>query len=127
MAGLTCAQQLKQAGYRVVVLEKSRGVGGRMATRRLHNTFADHGACYLTPKCDRFRTFVKQLLETGILSVWTHVVHEMGPDGSLKTPPSKDHSPRYIAPGGMTTIAKHLANGLDIRLNQRVQTLASTG
>ncbi len=127
MAGLIGAQQLKQAGYRVVVLEKSRGVGGRMATRRLYNTFADHGACYLTPKGDRFRNFVEQLLEAGILSVWTNVVHEMGPDGHLKTPPLKDRYPRYISSDGMTAIAKYLANGLDIRLNQRVQTLASTG
>lgn len=27
MAGLVCAQQLQQAGYSVVVLEKSRGAG----------------------------------------------------------------------------------------------------
>ncbi|HEY9882642.1 MAG TPA: FAD-dependent oxidoreductase, partial [Thermosynechococcaceae cyanobacterium] len=50
MAGLTCAQQLQQTGDRVVILEKSRGVGGRIATRRLHETLADHGTCYLTPK-----------------------------------------------------------------------------
>ncbi|MGA9382555.1 MAG: FAD-dependent oxidoreductase [Phormidium sp.] len=29
VAGLTVGQQLRQAGYRVVVVEKSRGVGGR--------------------------------------------------------------------------------------------------
>ena len=38
MAGLVCAQQLSQAGYSVVVVEKSRGVGGRVATRRLQGT-----------------------------------------------------------------------------------------
>lgn len=27
MAGLVCAQQLKQAGYSVLVVEKSRGLG----------------------------------------------------------------------------------------------------
>ena len=36
IAGLVCAQQLSQAGYSVVVVEKSRGLGGRLATRRLH-------------------------------------------------------------------------------------------
>ena len=47
VAGLTCAQQLHQAGYKVVVLEKSRGVGGRMATRRIEETYVDHGVRYL--------------------------------------------------------------------------------
>lgn len=40
MAGLICAQQLQRAGYSVVMLEKSRGVGGRMATRRVSDTRA---------------------------------------------------------------------------------------
>ena len=35
LGGLTAAQRLSQAGYQVLVLDKSRGVGGRMATRRV--------------------------------------------------------------------------------------------
>jgi renalase len=123
MAGLTCAHQLKQAGQRVVVLEKSRGVGGRMATRRLNGTFADHGACYLTPKGDRFQNLIHQLLAAGILSVWTDLVYELGADGKLILPPPENRYPRYVAPDGMTAIAKFLATDLDIRLQQRVQTL----
>ncbi len=57
MAGLVCAQQLKQAGYSVLVVEKSRGLGGRVATRRLHDIWADHGACYLKPKGEFFQNF----------------------------------------------------------------------
>lgn len=60
MAGLVCAQQLHQAGYKVVVVEKSRGLGGRVATRRLYDTCADHGACYLEPKGELLR-FVQLL------------------------------------------------------------------
>lgn len=41
MSGLICAQELQQAGYRVVVVEKSRGLGGRVTTRRLQDTCAD--------------------------------------------------------------------------------------
>ncbi|MBC7822907.1 MAG: FAD-dependent oxidoreductase, partial [Candidatus Parcubacteria bacterium] len=62
VAGLTCAQQLHQAGYRVVVIEKSRGMGGRLATRRLQGTHADHGVCYLKPKDDRFKALITTLL-----------------------------------------------------------------
>jgi renalase len=50
VAGLTCARKLHQAGRRVVVIDKSRGLGGRLATRRLAGTHADHGVCDLQPK-----------------------------------------------------------------------------
>ena len=34
IAGVTAARTLLQAGHRVTLIEKSRGVGGRMSTRR---------------------------------------------------------------------------------------------
>ena len=118
IAGLTCAQELQQAGQRVIVLEKSRGVGGRVATRRLHNTSADHGTCYLSPKGDRFRAFLDRLLTAGVIQVWTDTVHQVDGAGQLQA--SADRAPRYVAPAGMTAIVKSLAPGLEIRLGQRV-------
>ncbi|MGL5196126.1 MAG: FAD-dependent oxidoreductase, partial [Chroococcales cyanobacterium] len=50
IAGLTAAQSLRSLGQTVVVLEKSRGVGGRVATRRLYDTQADFGAPFLDPR-----------------------------------------------------------------------------
>lgn len=107
MAGLVCAQQLKQAGYSVLVVEKSRGLGGRVATRRLHDTLADHGACYLKPKGEFFRQFIDLLCDRQVLTIWNH---EELPNAA----------PQYIAPAGMSAIGKFLAQGLDILLNQRV-------
>jgi hypothetical protein len=124
IAGLTCAQQLQQAGYRVVLLEKSRGVGGRLATRRLSNDRADHGTCYLSPKGDLFQDLIDSLVAQGIVQVWTDTVHILDATGTLQTLP--DRVPRYVAPDGMSAIAKHLAAGLDIQLNQRVIRLEQT-
>ncbi|WP_219898515.1 NAD(P)/FAD-dependent oxidoreductase [Phormidesmis priestleyi] len=121
VAGLTCAQQLQQAGYKVVVVEKSRGLGGRLATRRLQGTHADHGVCYLKPKDDRFKALVEKLLERSILQVWTDTIHELDAEGQLIEPP--DHAPRYASPTGISTIAKFLATGLNIWLNQRVEAI----
>lgn len=123
IAGLTCAQKLHQAGYQVVVLEKSRGVGGRMATRRLHGTFADHGTCFLKPKGELFHEFLNYLENQGLIVPWPDSAYQFRADGSLQ--PQESPSPRYIAPLGMTAIAKFLANGLDIRLHQRVIALAA--
>ncbi|HAJ60832.1 MAG TPA: FAD-dependent oxidoreductase, partial [Cyanobacteria bacterium UBA8543] len=64
-AGLTCAQQLHQAGYSVVVVEKSRGVGGRVATRRLNDTHADHGVRYLEPQGKLLQQLIERLLQRG--------------------------------------------------------------
>ena len=51
LAGISCARLLAQAGTSAVLLDKGRGLGGRMATRRVtldagEVTF-DHGAQYL--------------------------------------------------------------------------------
>lgn len=123
MAGLTCARQLQQAGDRVVILEKSRGVGGRIATRRLHETLADHGTCYLTPKGQAFRALLERLIEAGVVQSWTDTVHELSPDGTLSESPATERYPRYVAPAGMTAITKSLATDLDIRFSHLVQSL----
>lgn len=124
MAGLVCAQQLSQAGYSVVIIEKSRGLGGRLATRRLHETWADHGTCYLKPKGELFKSLVELLGDRHILEVWTDTVYELAPDTPLSEP--KNRSPRYTAPAGMSAIAKFLAQDLNILLNERVTAINLT-
>lgn len=116
MAGLVCAQQLSQAGYSVLIVEKSRGLGGRLATRRLYGTWADHGACYLKPKGELFTSFVELLRDRQILKVWKDQLDQLQPH----TPP------RYIAPAGMSAIAKFMAQNLNILLNQRVSEINLT-
>jgi renalase len=124
MAGLVCAQQLSQAGYSVLVVEKSRGLGGRVATRRLNGTCADHGTCYLKPQGELLGRFVELLCDRQILNIWTETVSEHTADASISQPPSRN--PRYVAPEGMSTVAKFLAQGLDILLNQRVVAITPT-
>jgi renalase len=54
MAAITCARTLVQAGHQVTVFEKSRGLGGRMATRSSPFGTFDHGAQYFTVRDARF-------------------------------------------------------------------------
>ena len=44
LSGLAAARDLIGLGYEVVVIEKSRGVGGCLAARRIEGTVVDHGA-----------------------------------------------------------------------------------
>jgi renalase len=118
IAGLVCAQQLSQAGYSVKIIEKSRGLGGRVATRRLQDTCADHGACYIKPKGEQMTRLIDLLSQHEVIRAWEGIFLEK----SISLSHNVTSSPaqlRYIAPQGMSTIAKFLAQGLDIALNQR--------
>ena len=99
MAGITCAQALAGAGQSVVVLDKGRGIGGRIATRRVALPFGeasfDHGAQYINARDTDFA----RLLESVGAARWQDgaQVHHM-----VGTP-------------GMTAVPRALACGLDIR------------
>ncbi|MFM8591260.1 MAG: NAD(P)/FAD-dependent oxidoreductase [Limnohabitans sp.] len=54
MAGIACARTLRQAGHHVSLIEKSRGTGGRMATRPSPFGTFDHGTQYFTVRDPRF-------------------------------------------------------------------------
>ena len=114
VAGLTAARALHDAGRQVIVLDKSRGLGGRLATRRLGQTHADHGVCYLKAKGQAFQSWIDDLTERGVLRVWTDRLHN--PD---RTPEARTLT-RYASPEGATAIAKDLAIGLSIDRNQLI-------
>lgn len=116
ITGLICAKQLQQAGYRVVVLEKSRGLGGRVATRRLEGTWADHGVRYLTPQGELSQQLIQALSNRGIVRLWTEQLYENVETQMIPLEPQ----PCYVASDGITAIAKYLATGLEIQRNQRV-------
>jgi hypothetical protein len=120
LAGLSCARWLQQAGHRVLVLEKSRGVGGRMATRRLQGTCADHGVRYLTVQGEHTRQLIDQMVLQGVLQPWAGKVYEWQGAASLK----RVGGPCYIAPAGITAVAKHLAADLDIWHERRLVAIA---
>lgn len=111
IAGLTAARQLSDAGLRVVVCDKGRGLGGRMATRRIGEQRFDHGAQYFSAVSPRFRKAVAGWVGDGIAEEWFQV----------------NGTPRYRGSQGMNAIAKHLAAGLDIRLSTRVVSVEPDG
>ncbi|MGC1393177.1 MAG: FAD-dependent oxidoreductase [Coleofasciculaceae cyanobacterium] len=121
LAGLACAQQLQQSGYRVVIVEKSRGVGGRMATRRLETTCADHGVRYLESQGKWLPPLIEVLRQRGILQAWTNDLNQLSAQNE-----SESQITRYIAPAGMTAVAKFLAKDLEIWLNRRVEAITIT-
>lgn len=114
MSGLLAARELRAAGWDVTVLDKGRGVGGRMATRRVGDGTCDHGAQFFTVRSERFERLVRDWLDTGVAEEWSRGF----PDSSGG--PREDGYPRYRGSEGMTFIPKHLARGLDVRTGERV-------
>ncbi|PSR19384.1 FAD-dependent oxidoreductase [filamentous cyanobacterium CCP3] len=124
LSGLTAAQVLHQAGYRVVVVDKSRGLGGRLATRRIGSTAIDHGCRYLqlsedsnhAPSHHSNLGLIADLVAAGILQPWQPESFELGADGELKATAT---AKLYTASQGMSSIAKALAPGLTIHRQWR--------
>ncbi len=74
MAGLACADALRDAGHSVTLFDKGRGPGGRMATRRMEtplgDVFIDHGAQYFTVRDPGFRQVVDGWRHLGLAAPW---------------------------------------------------------
>jgi len=131
LAGLAAASQFQAAGRRVVVVDKSRGLGGRLATRRAADQRLDHGCPYLQPTTPALATTIDQGQQAGILRPWQPAVYwAMAPatlrPGLPSTAPAVAYrsGPYYCAPGGMTALAKALAVDLPRRQSCRVVGLA---
>ena len=105
LSGIAAATDLHTAGWNVTVLEKSRGISGRAATRRWEGAVLDHGAPFFTARGQRFTALIQTLEESGAVRVWTRGFHAWR-DGVLTAP--TDSHPRYIAAEGMNALAKHL-------------------
>jgi renalase len=112
-AGLTAAGALGE-DHEVVVVDKARGVGGRMATRRIAGATFDHGAQFFTTHSPEFARTVAGWQEAGVARVWYR--GRVGPHGLADA----DGHERYRGDATMTAVARHLAVGLDVRLGVRL-------
>ena len=104
MAGLACASRLESAGLSVVVLDKGRTIGGRLATRASGGFAFDHGAPALEAERAPFQSFLRDLGEAG-------AVVEAGAFG---------FPARFIGVPSMNQLLAPIAAPLDIRQNAEV-------
>lgn len=107
IAGLACAEALETRGHGVVLFDKGRGPGGRMATRRVAGPQGeiafDHGAQYFTARDPAFAAQVEQWAAAGVAAAWPAA----GGDAWVGTP-------------GMNAVVKAIAAQRDVRWNARI-------
>ncbi|SOE23602.1 hypothetical protein SAMN06298216_3987 [Spirosomataceae bacterium TFI 002] len=104
LSGATAAKFLNDSAYEVQILEKSRGAGGRMATKRMEGSRADHGAQYFSARTEPFQQQVQQWLALDLLQTWKRN--------------KADNYDRYFCKTGMSSLPKAL-------LNDQIQLLAN--
>ena len=66
ITGITLANLL-QKKVNLTIFEKSRGVGGRMATRRAEPYQFNHGAQYFKIENKEFKNFLQPLIQNKII------------------------------------------------------------
>lgn len=104
-AGLSGLILSKELHHSTIILEKSRGIGGRIANRRIQELGFDHGAPYFPND-----PIVHEILKNCNLINITHTsAHGLYLDGS------------------MTTLAKSLSQGLEIHKSKRARFIKPNG
>jgi predicted NAD/FAD-dependent oxidoreductase len=98
LSGLIAAQLLSRKNLNVIIIEKSKGIGGRLATRRINNESFDHGTSFFNEQ------FSKELISF---------------DEKLK-PFIKKVDDHFYFEGGMNQLGKKLAEGLEIKKMCRI-------
>jgi predicted NAD/FAD-dependent oxidoreductase len=109
MAGLAAASELKQTGCKVLVIDKGRGAGGRLASRRIGGATFDHGAQFMTARDPRFAAAIDRWQKNGVVEEWFG-----SSDERFGSPP------RWRGKPTMKAVARHLARNVEVLLEKRI-------
>ncbi len=114
IAGLSCADALAGAGWRVTLFDKGRKAGGRMASRRIDTPHGeasfDFGAQYFTVRDAGFSAEVARWAEAGLAVRW---------------PEARDDA--WIGVPAMNVVVRAMAARHEVRFSHHVSGLAREG
>ena len=117
IAGLLAAVELQRAGFTGRVIDKGRGIGGRLASRRIGDAIFDHGAPCLDLQGGRLPDhWWRERLGPARTEWWPATA------GSEVVVPC-----RWRGAPTMASVAKHLAQGLEILSETALTSLRQEG
>lgn len=122
LSGLTIANKLKN-NANIIIFEKARGVGGRLATRRAEPYVFDHGAQFFKAKTNEFKSFIDPMIKGGVLKVWEARFAEIDNSRIISKRQWSADDPHYVGVSGMSAMAKFLSQDLTIQLQTRVSSI----
>ena len=118
ICGLMAATVLQCQGLEVIVLDKGRGIGGRLATRRLrHGDIEgcfDFGTQYFKALDPTFKHWVEGWIEAGVVEVWSRKMP------SASGVPKSTSVVLYRGIPGNRSLAQYLAQSLTVETKTRV-------
>ena len=109
LAGLLAAADLQASGFQSLVVDKGRGVGGRLASRRIGSATFDHGAQFITARTPRLAALLNEWQELGLITEWYRGTNE-----------AHIH---WRGMPSMTAVPKHLTKSLNVRLEMKMTAL----
>lgn len=126
IAGIVIARRLGDSAE-TTVFEKSRGVGGRIATRYAGEFEFDHGAQFFTARAPGFRRFLQPLIDKGVVANWPARFVEIERDQVTSEREWGNDLPHYVGAPRMNAIGKFLSRGLDIKLDTTIVSILREG
>jgi predicted NAD/FAD-dependent oxidoreductase len=129
MAGLAAAHWLRRErpDIEVLIFEKSRGVGGRTATRRVQGAVFDHGAQYIKVATPEIEQLLSEVLAHETLVDIGHPVWTFDSANHIHEGDSAQNAePKWSYSDGITRLAKELARNVTIQFGTRIQRFEHT-
>lgn len=120
IGGIALASRLAR-NHDVVVFEKGRGVGGRMAARYAGDFMFDHGAQYFTLRHSRFADLLAPALASGAVAPWEGPIAHI--DNAIVTKIAEPRDQHLVGVPNMNSVVKTLAEGLDLHLGIEIAPL----
>ena len=117
IAGLSAARALADAGQSVQLFDKSRGSGGRMASKRSDAGSLDLGAQYFTARDRRFAAAVHHWQTNGWVAEWLPKLFQADQHGLS---PSLDEQQRWIGSPRMSALTRGLLGELPAQFGCRI-------
>ena len=105
MAGLSALHVLAAAGHQITLFDKSRGSGGRMATKKVGDASWDMGAQFMRAHSPEFAGQLQTWQEQGWIARWQAEPHEWR-QGQLR--PTGDNIERFVGMPRMTGLSRQL-------------------
>ena len=118
MSGLIAATELQKSGLKVACVEKARGSGGRLSSKRIgaSNTEEkisfDLGCAGFDAKTELFRTNIELWTSRGIAKTWQY---------------SNDGGTLYVGVPRNSSITRYLADNLDVHFATRITHIEKVG
>ncbi len=117
ISGITAANQLQKNGLSVILIDKGKGVGGRLATKRMQNgndkIVFDYGAKFIEGVSPEFQEVLSHLKGNNIIREWQIVDNDL-------TESETGNRIKYIGKKSIREIALFLSKGLEILNDTKV-------